>query len=57
MIWIIRNKFLKAIFVTMQVLVIRQLRLGLAVMFFIDAPIIRWLLLPATLRLPRDWHW
>jgi RND superfamily putative drug exporter len=36
---------------------IQQLGLGLAVAVFIDATIIRTVLLPATMRLLGDWNW
>jgi RND superfamily putative drug exporter len=36
---------------------IRQLGLGLAVAVFMDATIIRCILLPATMRLLGDWNW
>ena len=36
---------------------IKQLGLGLAVAVFLDATIIRSVLLPATMRLLGDWNW
>ncbi|HEX2915673.1 MAG TPA: MMPL family transporter [Chloroflexia bacterium] len=46
-----------AVFVTMQLVIIRQLGLGLAVAVFLDATVIRCVLLPATMRLLGDWNW
>ncbi len=46
-----------AVFVTMKFASIQQLGLGLAVAVFIDATIIRTVLLPATMRLLGDWNW
>ncbi len=46
-----------SVFVTMQLVIIRQLGLGLAVAVFIDATVIRCVLLPATMRLLGDWNW
>ena len=46
-----------AVFVTMKFASIQQLGLGLAVAVFIDASIIRTILLPATVRLLGDWNW
>lgn len=46
-----------AVFVTMQLVIIRQLGLGLAVAVFFDATIIRCILLPAVMRLLGDWNW
>ena len=46
-----------AVFVTMKFASIQQLGLGLAVAVFIDATIIRTILLPATMRLLGDWNW
>ena len=46
-----------SVFVTLQLVVIKQLGLGLAVAVFLDATIIRSLLLPATMRLLGDWNW
>ncbi|MFL5779324.1 MAG: MMPL family transporter [Chloroflexota bacterium] len=46
-----------SVFVTLQLTVIKQLGLGLAVAVFLDATIIRSLLLPATMRLLGDWNW
>jgi len=46
-----------AIFVTLRLEIIRELGLGLAVAIFVDASIIRSVLLPATMRLLGDWNW
>ena len=46
-----------AVFVTLQLVIIRQMGLGLAVAVFVDATIIRCVLLPATMRLLGDWNW
>ncbi len=46
-----------AVFVTLQLVIIRQLGLGLAVAVFIDATLIRCILLPATMRLLGEWNW
>lgn len=46
-----------AVFVTLRLFVIKQLGLGLAVAVFLDATVIRSVLLPATMRLLGDWNW
>jgi len=46
-----------AVFVTMKLSMIQQLGLGLAVAVFVDATIIRSVVLPATMRLLGDWNW
>ena len=46
-----------AVMATLQVTVIRQLGLGLALAVFLDSTIIRSILLPATMRLLGDWNW
>jgi RND superfamily putative drug exporter len=46
-----------AVFVTLKFTFIQQLGLGLAVAVFIDATIIRSVLLPATMTLLGDWNW
>jgi uncharacterized membrane protein YdfJ with MMPL/SSD domain len=46
-----------SVFVTLQLVIIRQLGFGLAVAVFIDATIVRSLLLPATMRLLGEWNW
>jgi putative drug exporter of the RND superfamily len=46
-----------AVFVTLQLVIIRQLGFGLAVAVFLDATIIRSVLLPASMRLLGEWNW
>jgi putative drug exporter of the RND superfamily len=46
-----------AAFVTLKFVFIQQLGLGLAVAVFIDATIVRSILLPATMQLLGDWNW
>ena len=46
-----------AVFVTLQLYVIKQLGLGLAVAVFLDATVIRTVLLPSTMHLLGDWNW
>ena len=46
-----------AVFVTLKFAFIQQLGLGLAVAVFIDATIIRSVLLPASMTLLGDWNW
>ena len=46
-----------SVFVTMKFTMIQQLGLGLAVAVFIDATVIRSILLPAVMRLLGDWNW
>ncbi len=46
-----------SVFVTMKFAMIQQLGLGLAVAVFIDATVIRSILLPAVMRLLGDWNW
>jgi uncharacterized membrane protein YdfJ with MMPL/SSD domain len=46
-----------AVFVTLELVVIKQLGFGLAVAVLVDATIIRSLLLPATMRLLGEWNW
>ena len=46
-----------AVFVTLKFAFIQELGLGLAVAVFIDATIIRSVLLPATMTLLGDWNW
>ena len=46
-----------AVFVTLELTIIKQLGFGLAVAVFIDATIVRSVLLPATMRLLGDWNW
>jgi RND superfamily putative drug exporter len=46
-----------AVFVSLKFVFIQELGLGLAVAVFIDATIIRCVLLPATMTLLGDWNW
>ena len=46
-----------AVFVTFKFVFIQQLGLGLAAAVFIDATLIRSVLLPATMTLLGDWNW
>jgi putative drug exporter of the RND superfamily len=46
-----------AIFATLSLLIFKELGIGLAVAVFIDATIIRAVLLPATMKLLGDWNW
>ena len=46
-----------AVFVTLKFVFIQQLGLGLAIAVFIDATIIRSILLPASMTLLGDWNW
>jgi uncharacterized membrane protein YdfJ with MMPL/SSD domain len=46
-----------AVFVTFKFVFIQQLGLGLAVAVFIDATLIRSVLLPATMTLLGEWNW
>ena len=46
-----------SVFVTLELTIIKQLGLGLAVAVFLDATIVRSVLLPATMRLLGDWNW
>ena len=46
-----------SVFVTMKFAMIQQLGLGLAVAVFVDATLIRSMLLPAVMRLLGDWNW
>ena len=45
------------VFVTLELTIIKQLGLGLAVAVFLDATIVRSVLLPATMRLLGEWNW
>jgi len=45
------------VFVTLKFTFIQQLGLGLAVAVFIDATVIRCVLLPASMTLLGDWNW
>jgi uncharacterized membrane protein YdfJ with MMPL/SSD domain len=46
-----------AVFVTLPLTIIKQLGFGLAVAVFLDATVVRSILLPATMRLLGDWNW
>jgi uncharacterized membrane protein YdfJ with MMPL/SSD domain len=46
-----------AIFASLTALDIKQLGVGLAVAVFIDATLIRGVLLPAAMKLLGDWNW
>ncbi|MDQ3128651.1 MAG: MMPL family transporter [Chloroflexota bacterium] len=46
-----------AVFVTLELTIIKQLGFGLAVAIFLDATIVRSVLLPATMRLLGEWNW
>jgi RND superfamily putative drug exporter len=46
-----------AVFVTLELVIIKQLGFGLAVAVFLDATIVRSVLLPATMRLLGEWNW
>jgi RND superfamily putative drug exporter len=46
-----------AVFVTLELTIIKQLGFGLAIAVFLDATIIRSVLLPASMRLLGDWNW
>ncbi len=46
-----------AVFITLELTVIKQLGFGLAVAVFIDATLIRSVLLPSSMRLLGDWNW
>ncbi|HXU84372.1 MAG TPA: MMPL family transporter [Verrucomicrobiae bacterium] len=46
-----------AVFVTLELTIIKQLGFGLSVAVFLDATIVRSVLLPATMRLLGEWNW
>jgi RND superfamily putative drug exporter len=46
-----------SVFVTLELTIIKQLGLGLAVAVFLDATVVRSILLPATMRLLGEWNW
>jgi RND superfamily putative drug exporter len=46
-----------AVFVTLELNIIKQIGLGLAVAVFLDATVIRSVLLPASMRLLGEWNW
>jgi uncharacterized membrane protein YdfJ with MMPL/SSD domain len=45
------------IFASLGALVFKELGVGLAVAIFIDATVVRAVLLPATMKLLGDWNW
>jgi uncharacterized membrane protein YdfJ with MMPL/SSD domain len=45
------------IFTTLPILDMKEMGLGLAAAIFIDATIVRAILLPATMKLLGDWNW
>ena len=45
------------VFVTLELTIIKQLGFGLAVAVFLDATIVRSILLPASMRLLGEWNW
>ena len=46
-----------SVFMTLRLVIIRELGLGLAVAVFVDATLIRCVLLPASMRLLGEWNW
>lgn len=46
-----------AVFVTLELAIIKQLGFGLAVAVFLDATLIRGVLLPASMKLLGEWNW
>jgi uncharacterized membrane protein YdfJ with MMPL/SSD domain len=46
-----------SVFVTLELTIIKQLGFGLAVAVFLDATIVRSVLLPASMRLLGEWNW
>jgi uncharacterized membrane protein YdfJ with MMPL/SSD domain len=46
-----------AVFVTLQLTIIKQIGFGLAVAVFLDATVVRSILLPSTMRLLGEWNW
>src|SRR4026207_2051288 len=46
-----------SVFVTLELTIIKRLGLALAVAIFLDATVVRSVLLPATMRLLGDWNW
>jgi putative drug exporter of the RND superfamily len=45
------------VFVTLELTIIKQLGFGLAIAVFIDATVVRSILLPASMRLLGEWNW
>jgi uncharacterized membrane protein YdfJ with MMPL/SSD domain len=46
-----------AVFVTLPLTIIKQLGFGLSIAVYIDATVVRSILLPATMRLLGEWNW
>jgi uncharacterized membrane protein YdfJ with MMPL/SSD domain len=46
-----------AVFVTLRLVVVKEIGLGLAVAVLLDATVVRSVLLPATMRLLGEWNW
>jgi uncharacterized membrane protein YdfJ with MMPL/SSD domain len=46
-----------AVFVTLELTIIKQLGFGLAIAVFLDATVVRSILLPASMRLLGEWNW
>jgi uncharacterized membrane protein YdfJ with MMPL/SSD domain len=46
-----------SIFASLGALMLKELGVGLAVAIFVDATIVRAVLLPATMKLLGDWNW
>jgi putative drug exporter of the RND superfamily len=46
-----------SIFATLPILDMKEMGVGLAVAVFVDATIVRAVLLPATMKLLGDWNW
>lgn len=46
-----------AVFITLSLLTVKQLGVGMSLAIFVDATIIRSILLPATMRLLGEWNW
>jgi uncharacterized membrane protein YdfJ with MMPL/SSD domain len=46
-----------AIFASLHVLILKGMGVGLAVAVFVDATVVRAVLLPATMKLLGDWNW
>jgi uncharacterized membrane protein YdfJ with MMPL/SSD domain len=46
-----------AIFASLRALMLKEMGVGLAVAVFVDATIVRVVLLPATMKLLGKWHW
>jgi RND superfamily putative drug exporter len=46
-----------AVFVTLRLAVVKEIGLGLAVAVFLDATVVRSVLLPSTMRMLGEWNW